>query len=127
MSAGGFNTTRYQANNGVIHPIRIQPETAALVIGGTTNTIKAVEAGETKSQISARVNGSRRGFGLFTRIVRVQFGDTDGAAPDGYQTGGTISLPILTSDFYDAISAGDTGTYLDKVITVTGLAAEVSR
>ena len=127
MSAGGFSNVKYEADNGVLHPLRIQPETAALDIGGVTNSVPAEPAGTVKSGISARVSGSRRGLGLFTRLVRGQFGDTAGAAPDGYQEGGVIALPVMTKAFYDAITKGDTGTYLGKVVTVAGKVSEVVR
>lgn len=127
MSAGGFSKVKYEANNGTLHPCRVQPETVSLEIGGDTNGVPAEPAGTTKSRISARVSGSRKSLGLFTRMVRVQFGETAGAAPDGYQLGGVIALPILKQEFFESITPGDTGNYLGKVVTVVGLISEVVR
>ncbi len=127
MSAGGFIKVRYQADTGILHPIRIQPETLILELGGSANAVPTEPAGTVKSRISARVSGSRRGLGLFTRMVRIQFGSATGDAPDGYQLGGVITLPILTEALYDAITPGDTGTYLTKAVTVVGLVSEVER
>ena len=126
MSAGPFTTGRYQRDDGTIHPIKTQPETAALELGGDANTFPAPAAGESKSDISAGISGSRRSIGLHARLVRVKFGSTDGAAPDGYQLGGAISLPVFQKALWDSISKGDSGNYLGKVVTVVGKSPEVA-
>lgn len=127
MSAGGFSNVKYEAATGIVHPIQIQPETASLEIGGETNSVAPVAAGTVQSKISARVSGSRRSLGLHSRLVSVQFGETAGAAPDGYKGGSPIALPWLQKDTFELISRGDTGNYLGKVVTVTGTTAEVAR
>lgn len=125
MSAGNFNTVRYEGDDGVLYKCRIQPETTQLEIEGVANLVPAEPAGTVKSKISARVNGSRRGIGLYARLVRVKFGDTDGAQPDGYKRGGTITLPILTKSLFDTIDDDQSGTYLGKVVSVVGTVNEV--
>jgi len=127
MSAGGFVTVNYQANTGILHPIRIQPETLLLELDSTVNAIPSEPAGTVKSGISARVSGGRRSLGLFTRMVRIQFGPADGDQPTGYQVRGVITLPILTQALYDALSRSSTGTYLTKAVKVVGLVPEVVR
>lgn len=127
MSSGGFITVNYQANTGILHPIRVQPETILLDIGGGVNVVPSEPAGVVKSNISSRVSGGRRGLGLFARMVRIQFGNADGDQPTGYQVRGIITLPILTQALYDAITRSDTGTYLTKTIKVVGLVPEVVR
>lgn len=125
MSAGAFANVKYESDDGVLHPIRVQPETVALTIGGAANNVPPEPAGTTKSKISARVGGSRSGIGLYARMVYIKFGDTEGAQPDGYKRGGRTAVPILTQSLFGAITKNDTGNYLGKVVTVTGLSAEV--
>lgn len=124
MSAGGFANVKYEANDGTLHPIKVQPETTELVIGGEKNLVPTEGAGTVRSKISARVGGSRRGIGLYARMVYIKFGDTDGAQPTGYKRGSRTAVPILTQSFFSLISKNDTGTYLGKVVTVTGVSSE---
>lgn len=121
MSAGAFSNIKYESNDGSVHPVTIQPETASLVIDGTTNLAPTAPI---DSKIKASVSGSPRSNGLITRRVTVAFGDTDGAAPDGYKRGGRIPLPWLVKSTFDALKVGQTGTYLGKVVTVTGKRGE---
>ena len=121
MSQGQFTRSRYQANNGAIHPIRVQPETIAAVIDGNAN---AAPAGAVTVGLSARVSQSRRAFGLTPRQVTLAW---TGAVPDGYDPRGTIRIPILTSANFDDINVGDTGTYLGSGVTVVGKSPESAR
>lgn len=121
MSAGGFDRGRYTADNGDIHPIRIQPETAALTLGGTAN---AIPSGATTSGISAKVSGGRRQLGLTARTVTLTW---TGAVPDGYEPDGLIRVPILQPALYTAIARGTTGTYLGSAVEVVGKSPESVR
>lgn len=112
MSAGNFLRANYSADAGTVHPIRIQPETAALVINGVTN---AVPAGPIDSPISAKVSGGRRGIGLKARTVTIAFSPT---APTGYETDEPITLPVLQQSVWNGIGKGQTGTYLASPIVV---------
>ena len=61
MSAGAFSLTRYEADDVAdIYPIRVQPETLALVVNGVTNTPPTDPANQA---VSARARGARRSFG----------------------------------------------------------------
>lgn len=113
MSAGAFEITAYETDSGAIHPIRIQPETAAAAIGGATN---AAPAGAATGLGSASVSRGRRANGINARLVRLRF---TGTPPTGYQANGTVTIPALQPEFYDAAVRGATATYL-------GVAAEVS-
>lgn len=127
MSAGPFSVGRYQRNDGTVHPVRCQPETVALTLGGDPNNFPAAAGeGTQKSDISAQISGSRRSLGLHTRLVRVKFGSTAGAAPDGYSLGGAINLPVFQKSLWDSISKGDSGNYLGKVVTITSKTDEVA-
>lgn len=126
MSAGPFTRSQYLANNGDIHPIRIQPETLTLTVGGVAN---AAPGGEPSSRISAKVSGGRRQFGLTARAVSFVW---NGVVPEGYKTTGTLRLPLLNPAIYNAIDDGATegtvsvnGTAYD--IRVLGISAEQRR
>lgn len=127
MSAGGFDKVRYEGNDGVLYKCRIQPETTEFEVDSTTNNVPAQPAGTTLSRISAQVGGSRRSLGIHTRMVRLQFGDTAGAAPDGYKVGGVTQIPILTQTMFALVEANDTGNYLGKVVSILGVVPEVVR
>lgn len=115
MSAGAFVRTRYQGDVLTdVYPVRVQPETEALVIDGVSN---AALAGVPNRATSAKVSGSRRGFGVSCRTVTIKF---TGALPTGYKPDQPIRLPILTPTVYSAIAKGQVGTYLGQPIEVVG-------
>lgn len=123
MSAGAFLLSRYESSEtGLIHPIKVQPETLTLSLGGNTNN---PPAGQPTSKLSAEVGGSRRTYGLKTRLVRIRFTST---LPDGYEANSTITLPWLTSTNFGSIARGTTGTYTiggtSYDVTVRGTTAE---
>jgi hypothetical protein len=120
MSAGVFSRSRYSSDSGSIHPIRVQPETLDLTIGGVAN---AAPAGAVTAGVpSAKVSGSSRSIGLSARLVRIQFTATP---PTGYKAGGTITLPWLLASTFGAISPNAVGTYLGVAIIVLGKRGEV--
>lgn len=119
MSAGKFNRSRYMADNGTdIYPVRVQPETLALTLGGTAN---AAPAGAATEKISARISGGRRTLGMNCRRARIQF---TAAPPDGYAVDKILTVPILTPTLYQSISKGTTGTYLGVACEVVGKTPE---
>lgn len=118
MSAGNFTRSFYTTDAGAVASIRIQPETLTLSLDGGTNLSPG---GPATLPISARVSGSNRGIGLKARTVRFRF---TGAVPEGYATNGILTLPVLSQTFYNAINAGDTGTYLGSAVEVVGKSPE---
>lgn len=101
-----------------IFPIRVQPETLALVINQISND---APSGGTNQLVSARVAGSRREFGCNARSVYITW---TGNPPDGYKPGQTIRLPILKPDVWNDIVKGQTGSYLGANIRVVGKTPE---
>lgn len=122
MSSGTFTRTRYQANNGDIHPVRVQPET--LLANFAPGGVNAAPAGTVDNDTYARVSGGRRRYGIKCRSVRISFQDP---APDGYEPGGIITLPILTLAVYNAITSTGTVTYLGATADVIGKSPEGGR
>lgn len=114
MSSGSFLATgKYEADNGDIHRIRVQPETVAANIGGANS----VPAGAVDQASSARVGGGNRQIGVKARSVTVRFTAT---VPDGYAENQLYRVPILTKALYDGITSGATGTYLGAAVVVVG-------
>lgn len=118
MSAGAFSRTRYLADNGDTHPIRVQPETVAAGYGGTTN---AAPTSAIDNPISARVSNGNRMFGLKPRTVTMVF---EGTAPTGYKAGSYVRIPILQPTLWNTIATGDTINYLGNSATVVGKSPE---
>jgi hypothetical protein len=128
MSAGEFLKARYQASyqQNRIHPIRIQPETAQLTVGGVVN---ALPADAINTPISALVGRGRRSRGLIVRTVTIK-APTD-TPPAGYQPGGLTTIPCLTEEFFNACDAADSTTeviYLDTPgYRVSYVSAEITK
>lgn len=123
MSAGNFVRSRYQTsseNGGGIHPIRVQPETLALVIGGVTNsaTTDAIDR-----QTTARSRKGSNAYGVGARCVVLEF---TGASPDGY-SGDPVAVPVMTPAAFTAYTVGSTGTYLGEAVEVISRIAESVR
>lgn len=123
MSAGDFVNSKYQSDEGGIYGIRVQPETLALTIEGTTNF---APTGAIDQEGLARVSGSRRRIGIKARSVRFRF--TAAPPEGGYAAGDILTLPILTQAAYNAIPrSGGTGTYLGTAIEVVGKSPQGGR
>lgn len=118
MSAGNFLDAFYATNGGEICAIRIQPETAALSLGGVANTIPA---GPATQLASAQVSRGKRSIGVNARTVTVKF---VGAGPDGYQANGKITIPWLNPGTYEEIPNKATGTYLGAGVILAGKSPE---
>lgn len=115
MSSGPFVRSFYEAGGGGIHPIRLQPETLTVNGGAAT--------GPTTSSISAKVGGSRRGFGLHARGMRlVRTVGTGDTAFNRYNF-----LPICTIAAYDGFDRGDTITYGGFTWTISDMVPERKR
>lgn len=122
MSEGRFVDANYKDNKGAVHRIRIQPETAALVIGGVTNTIPAVGAGLVQPR--AKVSGGKGQYGLTARRVGIKFGLTP---PTGFAQFGVEYLPWLDGDTFPDVAVSTDVTYRGASATFIGTSAERSR
>lgn len=116
MSAGPFERSKYESNDGEIYSIRVQPETLALTLGGSAN---AAPTGAVTQEVSARVSGGNRQIGLKARAVSLAW---TGTPPTGYKAGELVRVPILTEDLYDSVTGNGatTGTYLGVGVAVVG-------
>lgn len=124
MSAGPFESSFYTSDDGTVHPIRIQPETRGLTIGGQANSSPSGPA--TANAGLVRVSGGKRTTGLTPRKIRVRF---TGTQPAGYKEGGVVAVPVLIPGHFNAYRRPlyQTGTYLGAAIEVVGSSPEGGR
>lgn len=93
MSAGSFVISRYGSNTlTTLHPIRVQPETLEIQLGGTANSAPAGAA----ILPSAQVSNSRRAIGINARTITFKF--AEGSTPDGYKPESPITVPWLQNN-----------------------------
>lgn len=122
MSAGTFSDSKYQANNGGIFSIRIQPETAALTVNSLTNT---APSGDIDRDTRAHARGGKRKYGVTARTVTLKPVGT--TAPATYKSGGILTVPLLTPAIYDQLVVGQSATYLGVGYLVAGWSPERRR
>ncbi len=114
MSAGAFTDTIYNDADGNAWNIRVQPETLAAWNPAGTGT--------PDNDVSVKVGGSRRSYGVHARIARFKW---QGAPPTGYLAGSIIRLPILTQTAYSALVKNTDYAYLGGNLRLVGKSQEV--
>ena len=122
MSAGPFSNSFYLSSElGTVHPIRVQPETIALTLGGQANT---APSGTGAIGPSAQVGGGKRSIGINARTVSIRLT----ADKDGYKAGSVIRLPWLANSTFAALTPKvTTGTYLSTACILVGKSPETVR
>ena len=120
MSSGSFISSKYESNASNIYGCRVQPETVALVLNAVTND---PPAGAVNQEVSARMTGSRRQFGVTARKVTLRF---TGTVPDGY-SGDPVECPIMQNSVFNGITVLQTGTYLGAPVEVISKTSEQVR
>jgi len=119
MSAGSFEPGLYEAISGTIYPVRAQPETKGLTIGGVANDYPAGPATSGVSRI--RLRKGKRAVGPAIRTATVVL-TADGTGETGeYEAGTRHVVPLFSQDTYDAYQIDQTGTYLGIACRVVGL------
>lgn len=122
MSTGKFDYAKYETNDGLVVPVKIQPETLTLTLNSVAN---AQGSGSlTPFLPSARVGGSKKQIGINARTVTVRL-TADGAGENaGMKSGSLIRLPVFLPATYAAYSKGDVGTYKGIACEYAGHSAE---
>lgn len=121
MSAGTFTISKYEADSGEIHPIRVQPETITATVGAANSA----PTGSVSNSLFARVGGGNRAYGIRARYATVRF---TGTLPTGYAENQTLRIPILSEATFDQIVPGEsTGSYLGSPIVVVSKVREAGR
>jgi len=123
MSNGIFLNAQYTANDETVHRIRIQPETASLVVDGVTNTIPGIPAAGL-SQPRAKVSGGKSQYGLTARTIGIKFPI---APVGGFAPFSVVYIPWLNPDTYPDPAEVITATYQLNTVTVIGGSPERKR
>jgi hypothetical protein len=122
MSAGAFVLSKYADNAGIIHAIRVQPETLAAQVVTTANA--APTAGVTAGALRTRAKGSRRRYGQRARGVVMRF---TAAPPTGYLANQNYSIPILVKATWDLATDAGVGTYLGVATVIVSKYDEANK
>jgi hypothetical protein len=121
MSSGAFTLSKYEANDGTIYAVKIQPETLDLSLGSAN----AAPTGPIDGPVLAKVSKTKRAYGVGCRKVSFKF--TAETPPAGYSKGQVLSLPVLKPTLWNTLKTGVTGTYLGGAVVVVGTSAESVR
>lgn len=112
MSAGSFEIGKYGAGGGTVYPVRVQPESKGLTLGGTANAYPSTDPAAGTPTLNLR--RGRRAQGIIPRTATVRL-TADGTGPTGdyLGQGTTHVVPVFTQTAWDAYGPkGQTGTYL---------------
>lgn len=120
MSAGVFESGRYESIDGLyIWPVRAQPESKALSLGGVANSYPADPV--TVGLPRAKLRKGKREFGPTIRTVTVRFTETPtGAQADYAGIGSLLTVPVFQQSTWAAYGEGQTGTYLGTAVEFVG-------
>jgi hypothetical protein len=122
MSAGAFEFGKYEANDAKVWSVRVQPETKAFTSVSTPNDYAAGSITQGIGRLKTRK--SPKALGVHPRNITVAFG-TD--VPTGYEANAIEKITVFTSAAWDAYLVGNTGTYLDKTVTIVGKFPEFTK
>lgn len=125
MSAGVFVDSRYKSDNDLVFPIRIQPETAQLVLDTATNAATGDDVGAGLPTLVTRK--SRKGFGVHPRFVTIELTADGAGAKADYKEGTQHRVPILQKAMYESLVKGDVGTYLGIACKLVSKTPELLR
>lgn len=119
MSAGNFETAKYEAISGTIYPCRAQPETKEATIGGTANAYPAgaVTAGVSK----IRLRKGKRAFGPAIRTATLKLTENGSGETAEYTANSLHTVPIFAQATYDAWNYNEVGTYLGIACELVGI------
>lgn len=120
-SQGPFDVAIYEGDVGTFkYPIKVQPETVGLTLGGTANSSATGDA--TEGLPSAKVSGSRRAIGVHPRTVTIKVTAT--GVTTGNPKGTILQIPVLTKAAYASYTKGKTGLYQDDTVVVVNKTKE---
>lgn len=119
MSAGNFETTKYQATYNVtqIHRIKIQPETRQAVMDNAPNPdiVNNPPGADVNNPITALSSLNRKSRGLRPRHVVCSWVS---GRPSGYADDSIVRIVCLTETFYNAATVGRQINYLGGIVRV---------
>lgn len=118
MSAGIYVDSKYQANNGIIYKVRVQPETLDLTINALQNSPPAGAIDDGFPEL--KLTSTRKEFALVPRkvAIRITGASVDPERADYEGVGAKLIIPVLTPVTFAGWSVGTVGTYLGFPIEV---------
>ena len=124
MSRGTRTSATYESNVGYFYPMKVQPETFTLTLGGQANL--SATGTIVNGTPSANASSTRREKGVNCRQVRFRF--ASGATPSGYAVNGILSVPVFQASVFNSYTENQTGTYevdgLDVAVEFVGKTGE---
>ena len=120
MSSGAFDLVNYRTDDGVLIPIKIQPETAEATFGGAINS--SPPGAPSSGYPSALVSGSRRSIGIHPRTVTIRI---TAGLPAGYLANQSYRIPCLNDTAYASATKGAAAGYLGGSGKVVSKSPEV--
>jgi len=112
MSAGTFETGKYEDNVGNVWECRVQPETSELELASVANAYPAADPTADLPTLPINVT-SRRRFGIKMRSVTVELTGTPTGKTGDYEGEGTrFTIPVFDPTVWAGYSKGQVGTYL---------------
>jgi hypothetical protein len=124
MSAGPFETGKYEDNSGNVWECRVQPETKELELNSVANayTTESITAGLPTLPVNV---SSRRKFGIKMRSVTIELTEDGTGSTADYEGEGTrFTIPVFSPTVWGGYSKGQTGTYLGIACTYKGKSSE---
>lgn len=124
MSAGPYETGKYEADDGKIWNVKVQPETKGLTIDGTANAYPAEAA--TAGLPRLKLSVTRRSVGIRPRYVTIELTANGTGAYAEYTSGTRHSIVVFDPVAYADMALQDTGTYLGIACVVRLKSGEAS-
>jgi len=126
MSAGAFEDGKYLAGNTFVYPVRVQPESKGLTLGGTANAYPSDAL--TANIGTLTLTGGRRRLGVVPRTVVVEMtAEPEGAVADYAGIGSQFTIPVFNPTVWTGYTKGQTGTYLGTAIKFINKNPEIIR
>lgn len=124
MSAGKFESGKYQDNAGNVWECRVQPETKELTLNSVGNTYPVDSLTADLPTLPVNVS-SRRRFGIKMRSVTVELtADGTGETGDYEGIGTRHTIPVFDPGQWAQYAKGQTGTYLGIACKYVGKSSE---
>jgi len=112
MSAGTFETGKYEDEAGNVWECRVQPETKGLTLDSVANDYPTGTPTADLPTLPINIS-SRRKFGIKMRTVTVELtADGIGETSDYEGTGTRFTIPVFDPTVWSGYAKGQTGTYL---------------
>lgn len=124
MSAGVFEDGKYEADDGKIWKVKVQPETKGLTIDSVPNAYpaEALTAGLPRLTLKK----GRKSAGVRPRYVTVLLTENGAGAKADYLANTKHNVVVFDSDVFSTYELQETGTYLGIACKIVFKSGEAS-